>query len=776
MTSIDALIGFVNNCMTRNELSGEITLEPEQHSLKQFVSLFSRALYDEKSSWKGLTYTSAEALLVCFDTHDAMLQKGLVEPLSDKEWNMASLPVYTICNTTSSLVYKMTSSTTKLLWRCLGKLDEIHTTQVLEWDSFSTVCPLVRASLSRSIRDCTDRDSESRSVAAIVLKKERGKCKDVVPEVMYNLLCFMDALTDETLGIDDCPDMRGNVTNDFVTLFDRPSTLGAMPFHIQNYAFTDILLPLAYQLSGTQSYPRIITTVYNYVVEYLHLVPIRLIHSFFRALMNSPSSTTNELHHPGFVTSLSKMCAFYLVFVWEDGSWKPEYEHTKKSDTVDMGVLWHIGFAQVLSELPTIKELMADDLDVWTPFIRPFVFYAERKTECTHAFARLALLTAYTSACFKGVRPNGEELISSFMYTVMTPMSRPMRKEFVYNCIKRLESNMPKDYVKRLTLSNCSTLNEFFDASGLYEGILMTVRFYMSHAIHYFTEFLSSNITSPSERIKKILSHDWTLEVSLEQIVASDKAFEEICKEEELHKHSRTKSNSARAKKKRAEERRAHRKQEKKEQEGQKLCMEKKDEKERMIKECDRKVLSAIDRARKDIACGGCIKDSMDRVTRVVVRYHNWCSSLSLKEKDAFRKEFGSDKTTKPPSHHRSTLLVLSNEEELRLSETLHNVEMEDATTIGITKEIERQIKEAMTDADVRKRLSQQRVVEVSRCPITMCVMEDPTVASDGHTYERSAIMDWMSRNDTSPLTGDIFTHNHLVTNYAFRSVMDIVI
>ena len=92
--------------------------------------------------------------------------------------------------------------------------------------------------------------------------------------------------------------------------------------------------------------------------------------------------------------------------------------------------------------------------------------------------------------------------------------------------------------------------------------------------------------------------------------------------------------------------------------------------------------------------------------------------------------------------------------------------------------EIKKQLKlkeQEVVDAQVRERLT-QRVVEVTHCPITLSAMEDPVVAADGHTYERSAITDWMSRNSTSPLTGDPFEHNNLVPNYAFRSVLDIVL
>jgi len=39
-------------------------------------------------------------------------------------------------------------------------------------------------------------------------------------------------------------------------------------------------------------------------------------------------------------------------------------------------------------------------------------------------------------------------------------------------------------------------------------------------------------------------------------------------------------------------------------------------------------------------------------------------------------------------------------------------------------------------------------------CPITYELMADPVFATDGHTYERDAIEQWLVRKTTSPKTG----------------------
>jgi hypothetical protein len=50
--------------------------------------------------------------------------------------------------------------------------------------------------------------------------------------------------------------------------------------------------------------------------------------------------------------------------------------------------------------------------------------------------------------------------------------------------------------------------------------------------------------------------------------------------------------------------------------------------------------------------------------------------------------------------------------------------------------------------------------------------MQDPVIASDGYTYERSAIMNWIKNNNTSPMTGlKIETNsNKLISNFNLKS------
>ncbi|EGD82298.1 hypothetical protein PTSG_02966 [Salpingoeca rosetta] len=57
-------------------------------------------------------------------------------------------------------------------------------------------------------------------------------------------------------------------------------------------------------------------------------------------------------------------------------------------------------------------------------------------------------------------------------------------------------------------------------------------------------------------------------------------------------------------------------------------------------------------------------------------------------------------------------------------------------------------------------------------CPITLELMTDPVVASDGNTYERAAIEDWMRRDKRSPLTQEML-RDELTPNRNLRDALE---
>ena len=64
-------------------------------------------------------------------------------------------------------------------------------------------------------------------------------------------------------------------------------------------------------------------------------------------------------------------------------------------------------------------------------------------------------------------------------------------------------------------------------------------------------------------------------------------------------------------------------------------------------------------------------------------------------------------------------------------------------------------------------------------CPILQDVMTDPVIASDGHSYERSAILQWFGQRMVnghpikSPLTNEILSSAHIIENTTLRKAIE---
>jgi Mg-chelatase subunit ChlD len=58
-------------------------------------------------------------------------------------------------------------------------------------------------------------------------------------------------------------------------------------------------------------------------------------------------------------------------------------------------------------------------------------------------------------------------------------------------------------------------------------------------------------------------------------------------------------------------------------------------------------------------------------------------------------------------------------------------------------------------------------------CPISMDFMTEPVMGSDGHTYELSAIREWLTKNSVSPLTRKPMTLDDVHPNFALRTAIE---
>ena len=58
------------------------------------------------------------------------------------------------------------------------------------------------------------------------------------------------------------------------------------------------------------------------------------------------------------------------------------------------------------------------------------------------------------------------------------------------------------------------------------------------------------------------------------------------------------------------------------------------------------------------------------------------------------------------------------------------------------------------------------------QCPITKQIMEDPVICSDGHSYERFAIEDWLVKHEKSPMTNKKLVTKQVFPNHSLRSMI----
>merc|ERR1712227_813787 len=61
-------------------------------------------------------------------------------------------------------------------------------------------------------------------------------------------------------------------------------------------------------------------------------------------------------------------------------------------------------------------------------------------------------------------------------------------------------------------------------------------------------------------------------------------------------------------------------------------------------------------------------------------------------------------------------------------------------------------------------------------CPISLKIMIDPVIGSDGITYERNSIIDWLNINQLSPFSKQRMTIRDLVPNRSLKNFIEFTI
>eukprot|EP01132_Coremiostelium_polycephalum_P000119 gene119-164_t len=82
-------------------------------------------------------------------------------------------------------------------------------------------------------------------------------------------------------------------------------------------------------------------------------------------------------------------------------------------------------------------------------------------------------------------------------------------------------------------------------------------------------------------------------------------------------------------------------------------------------------------------------------------------------------------------------------------------------------------MKNGLLGGMIREDEGEDMIPDECFCPITQEIMEDPVIAQDGHSYERSAIVHWLSLGHrTSPKTGARLLNTELTPNHTMRSLI----
>lgn len=58
-------------------------------------------------------------------------------------------------------------------------------------------------------------------------------------------------------------------------------------------------------------------------------------------------------------------------------------------------------------------------------------------------------------------------------------------------------------------------------------------------------------------------------------------------------------------------------------------------------------------------------------------------------------------------------------------------------------------------------------------CPISLEIMEEPVICSDGNTYEKKDIERWLGAYSTSPLTNLVLANKVLIPNRAIKTCIE---
>uniref|UniRef100_A0A7S2RR37 U-box domain-containing protein n=1 Tax=Rhizochromulina marina TaxID=1034831 RepID=A0A7S2RR37_9STRA len=92
---------------------------------------------------------------------------------------------------------------------------------------------------------------------------------------------------------------------------------------------------------------------------------------------------------------------------------------------------------------------------------------------------------------------------------------------------------------------------------------------------------------------------------------------------------------------------------------------------------------------------------------------------------------------------------------------------------LDISQELNEQLSQSRKGEFVESGVDYQKVPDSFLCPITREIMSDPVMCSDGHTYEREAITQWLMMNSRSPKTNETLESKVTIPNHSLRNAIE---
>src|SRR5579872_2144680 len=93
----------------------------------------------------------------------------------------------------------------------------------------------------------------------------------------------------------------------------------------------------------------------------------------------------------------------------------------------------------------------------------------------------------------------------------------------------------------------------------------------------------------------------------------------------------------------------------------------------------------------------------------------------------------------------------------------------------NICKKFDTDMKMESVEWEMEKEIEQS--IEENKdllCPITHSIMKNPYIDKEGNSYEKDAIIEWLSQRQTSPLTKNKLTLEDLVPNRALKNIIQL--